>query len=72
MTTITGKPIVYGLTIPRNASRPDLAVVFLEFLLSEDGQAIMEKNGQPPIAPALTNDRTNLPSELSGLCVEAK
>jgi len=71
-TTLTGKPIVYGFTIPQNASRPDLAVIFLKFLLSEDGQAIMERNGQPPIAPALTNDRTKLPGELRDLCVEAK
>ncbi|HEX76456.1 MAG TPA: tungstate ABC transporter substrate-binding protein WtpA [Dehalococcoidia bacterium] len=72
MTTLTGMPIVYGLTIPKNASRPDLATAFLEFLLGKDGQVIMENNGQPPIVPAVTDDKSKLPSKLRDLCVEAK
>ena len=65
-TTLTkeGKPIVYGLTIPSDASHPELAVEFLKFLLSEKGQAVMERNGQPPIIPAVTNDLAKVPPEL--------
>ena len=72
MTTITGAPIVYGLTIPKSASRPDLAVVFLKFLLDKDGQAVMERNWQTPVVPAVASDRSKLPSELRDLCIEAK
>jgi len=59
-----GKPIVYGLTIPSNAPHPELAVEFIKFLLSKEGQAIMERNGQPPIIPAVTNDLSKIPLKL--------
>jgi len=68
-TTITkiGKPIVYGVTIPRNAPSPDLAIAFLEFLLGPEGQAIMEAQGQPPIVPAIASDKDTLPPALQAL-----
>ena len=62
--TQTGSPIVYGVTIPKNAPDPELAVAWVDFLLSSDGMAIMEANGQPPIIPAVTNDKSKLPDEL--------
>jgi len=62
--TKTGKPIVYGVTIPKNAPHPELAVAWIDFLLSSDGMAILEANGQPPIIPAVTNDKSKLPDEL--------
>ncbi len=62
--TKTGKPIVYGVTIPRNAPHPELATLWVSFLLSSDGTAIMEANGQSPIIPAVTNDKSKLPDEL--------
>jgi len=46
-----GKPIVYGVTIPKNAPNPDLALEFVKFLLGPEGQAIMAEQGQPPIVP---------------------
>jgi len=65
-TTITkkGKPIVYGITIPKNAPHTELAISWISFLLSPEGMAIMKANGQPPIVPAVTNDKTKLPDEL--------
>ena len=62
--TKTGKPIVYGITIPKDAPHPELAVTWIDFLLSSNGIAIMEANGQPPIIPAVTNDKSKLPDEL--------
>jgi len=59
-----GKPIVYGVTIPNNFPRQDLAVAWINFLLSPEGMEIMEKNGQPPIIPAKTNDASQLPEPL--------
>ena len=65
-TTITqiGKPIVYGVTIPRNAPSPDLAVEFVRFLLGSGGQAIMEEQGQPPLVPPVAADIGSVPNEL--------
>jgi molybdate/tungstate transport system substrate-binding protein len=40
-----GRPIVYGLTIPKNAPHPDLAIEFIHFLVGPEGQAVMEQHG---------------------------
>jgi len=65
--TMTGKPIVYGVTIPKVAPRPDLAVEFVKFLIGPDGQAIMEQYGQPPIVPAVATSKASLSVELLSL-----
>jgi len=62
--TKKGKPIVYGVTIPSNFSNQELAIAWVDFLLSDRGMAIMEANGQPPVIPAITNDKSQLPNEL--------
>jgi len=62
--TKKGKPIVYGVTIPNNFPYKDIAIAWVDFLLSEEGMAIMKANGQPPIIPAVTNDKSKLPEEL--------
>ena len=59
-----GKSIVYGVTIPNNFPRREIAIAWVNFLLSPEGMAIMEANGQPPIIPAVTNDKSKLPDEL--------
>jgi len=69
-TTLAGASIVYGITIPKNAPHPELAVDFLEMLLGPEGQAIMADCGQPPIVPALASDVDKLPEELQGLVEE--
>ena len=61
---IEGKPIVYGITIPNNAQQSDLAVEFVELLLSEEGQSIFLDNGQPPIVPAIASDVNAVPEVL--------
>jgi len=65
--TMVGKPIVYGVTIPKNAPSPELATEFVKFLLGPEGQAIMEEQGQPPIVPPVAGDKDALPSELQSL-----
>lgn len=62
--TIIGKPIVYGVTIPKDFPRQELAIAWVDFLLGPAGVAIMEANGQPAIVPAITNDASKLPEAL--------
>ena len=61
--TKKGKPIVYGVTIPKNFPRQEIAIAWIDFLLSPEGKAIMEANGQPPITP-VTNNKNKLPDRL--------
>ena len=42
-----GERIGYGITIPSNAPQPEAAEAFIQFLLSETGRRIMEKNYHP-------------------------
>ena len=66
--TMTGSPIVYGVTIPKNAPSPELALAFVEFLLGPEGQAVMDGQGQPPIVPAVASTGKDvLPAELQSL-----
>jgi len=62
--TQTGAPIAYAVTIPKNFPNQEIAIAWVDFLLSDEGKAIMEANGQPPITPADTNDKSRLPDEL--------
>jgi len=63
-TVLTGAPIVYGLTIPTNAPSRELALDYVEFILSSDGQAILQECGQPAIVPAVASDPAKVPQEL--------
>jgi len=62
-----GAAMVYGLTIPQNSKSPQNpkgAVVFVNFILSEEGQKIMQKYGQGVIdPPVVTGDSTILERE---------
>jgi len=62
---VTGKPIVYGITVPKSAEHEDLAIEFIKLVLSEDGQKILDELGQPPIKPAVGNG--SVPQELTAL-----
>lgn len=51
-----------ALTIPSTAKNPAEGLLFARFILSGEGQKILEETGQPPIVPAmLTGD---VPAEL--------
>jgi molybdate/tungstate transport system substrate-binding protein len=67
---LNGKAIVYGITIPSNFERMDLALAWVDFLLGPEGVAIMEANGQPAVVPAITNDVSKLPKSLKKKYVE--
>lgn len=71
-TTITqiGFPIVYGVTIPSNTENPDLAIAFVQYLLGEKGQTIMNRSGQPSIVPGGVDNMSNIPVELQSYVVD--
>lgn len=61
----SGAPMVYGVTIVKNAPHMDNAMKFVRFLLSQDkGGRIMEKNGQPSIVPSKSKTYANIPESL--------
>jgi len=45
-------PIVYAVTVPTTAEKPELGIDFVKLMISPEGQAIFMANGQTPIAPA--------------------
>lgn len=62
---VKGEPMLYGVTMLRNAPDKPAAVAFLQFLLSkEKGMKIMEKNGQPTAIPLETQNYNLIPEEL--------
>jgi PGF-CTERM protein len=61
--TKTGKPIVYGITVPKNAENPERGLEFVQFVIGDAGQKIFADMGQPPIVPA--EGSGVLPAELA-------
>jgi molybdate/tungstate transport system substrate-binding protein len=66
--TQTGAPMVYGITMPFKAEQQEMALAYIALLLSPEGQAIMEGNGQPSINPAYCEQYDALPDMLKPLC----
>ena len=63
--TRAGEPIIYGVTIPKNAPNPELAEAFLAFLLDRDkGGKILELHGQSSLVPSPTDTFEELPHSL--------
>jgi molybdate/tungstate transport system substrate-binding protein len=63
--TVRGEPMIYSVTILRDAPNKPAAIAFLRFLLDkEKGMKIMIKNGQPSVVPMETNNWDKLPDEL--------
>lgn len=65
-----GMPIVYGITIPKNAPNPKMAVKFVEYVINDIGQDVFTENGQPPITPAVASDADLVPESLKSLVTE--
>jgi len=70
---IAGEPMIYGLTIPKNASNRELALRFVEFLLTENkGMAVMKKNGQPSLVPAVVENYELVPEVLHQFIIKGR
>jgi molybdate/tungstate transport system substrate-binding protein len=50
-------PITYGMTIPNNAPHPEQAIRLINFILSPQGQEILEKNKQVTINPPVIDNK---------------
>jgi molybdate/tungstate transport system substrate-binding protein len=60
--TKEARPIVYGVTIAKNAPNPELAQAFLVFLLDrEKGGGVFERNGQALVVPSPTDTFDRVP-----------
>ncbi|MDD2666292.1 MAG: tungstate ABC transporter substrate-binding protein WtpA [Methanocellales archaeon] len=57
-----GSPVVYGITVPKNADNADLGLEFVKFIISKPGQKIFSDMGQPAIVPAVGNG--SIPEDL--------
>lgn len=51
--TYVGAPIAYGITIPNVATAPRAGQRFVEFVLGQGGDRIMDETGFTPIDPAI-------------------
>jgi molybdate/tungstate transport system substrate-binding protein len=58
-----GAPMVYGITLHKDAESKDLAIKFMDFILSE-GMKIMEKNGQTSLVPSPSRTYDKIPESL--------
>jgi molybdate/tungstate transport system substrate-binding protein len=68
-----GSSMVYGVTIPKSASNPELAHKFVEYLLSASkGLKIMEEMGQPAVVPSACATYDKLPSNLKKFALRKK
>ena len=68
---VSGKPIVYSVTIPKNSPNPSAALEFVKFLLSKDkGLAVLERNGHTSLVPAPTDTYKELPEILKEYATE--
>lgn len=61
---LTGEPILYAVTIPKNYPDQKKALSFVEFLLGEQGVKAMEATGQTAVRPAVASDKSKLPEAL--------
>ncbi len=64
---VTGSPIIYAITIPTNAPHPEAAQQFIKFLISAQGQAIMQKDGFQALNPAIASGLSNVPAGLQSV-----
>ncbi|MDE2080580.1 MAG: extracellular solute-binding protein [Burkholderiales bacterium] len=66
---LSGKPIVYALTIPLGAPHARLAEQFAAYVLGPVGQQVMAANGFIPMKQPYAMERDHVPPALRGLTV---
>jgi molybdate/tungstate transport system substrate-binding protein len=66
-----GERIGYGVTIPSNALHPEAAALFIDFLLSPAGRAVMQADHHPMFDPATADNYQSIPASLQQYCVSS-
>jgi ABC-type molybdate transport system substrate-binding protein len=59
-----GERIGYGMTVPASAQHIEEAALFIAFLLSDEGRAVMEANRHPLFETFFADGYANLPVSL--------
>jgi molybdate/tungstate transport system substrate-binding protein len=59
-----GAPIIYTVTVPSTARNRDGAQSFVQFVLGDAGQALLAKEGLPPVAPEVAGRAEAVPALL--------
>jgi molybdate/tungstate transport system substrate-binding protein len=62
--TKKGSPIVYGITILKEAPNPSAAAAFVKFILSDEGRQAIADNFQTPINPPVASNFNLVPEAL--------
>lgn len=61
---LSGKPVIYAVTIPRSAKHPELAAEYIHFLVSPEGRKIFTETGFAPLAAPLLHGASHAPASL--------
>ena len=68
-----GESMVYGITIPKGVKNSPLAEEFVKFFLEKNnGQQIIEYNGQTSLVPSDTDSYKNVPDSLKQFCSKSE
>lgn len=62
-----GTPATYSITIPQAAANPDGAARFVQYLVSADGRAALERHGFAPTAAQPGGELASIPADLQPL-----
>ncbi|MBW6472518.1 MAG: tungstate ABC transporter substrate-binding protein WtpA [Anaerolineaceae bacterium] len=66
------EPIEYAITIPDSSPNPQAAELFIQFLLGDEGKAIMSKNYHPLLESFPANGFENMPAALQSISYPEK
>ena len=64
-----GEPIEYAITIPDSSPQPEAAQLFIQYLLSEEGRAVMQSNYHPLMDTYTADGYENMPEALQKITV---
>lgn len=64
-----GEPIEYAITIPDSSPHPEAAQFFIQYLLSEEGRAVMQANYHPLMDTYIADGYENMPEALQKITV---
>ena len=62
-----GRPIVYAVSIAKDAAHPDAASLFVQALYSEAGRSALSAASQQPLNPRIGGDASHTPAWLKAL-----